>query len=445
MNKEKSSSCVEEQLFNYVKEFSFPRLAGTEGEKKAVEKVYRTFKEIGYEEDQIEKEPFEFSDFYSTTLVKFIMLLSFNVILILIFLLYIFYFFTFFIIGVMVIIMTLILRALKHPEKMGFWGEYFGDILEATNVFTKIPAKKLTEQEAGDIIISAHLDSKSQTFKTSWRIVFYRIWLFSGILLGGFYIASLLINLNIFPIPRISIQFWDIEIFILDLGIIGLTLLILISNVFLMFLNTHNKSPGACDNGSGMAIVFALSQFFLDHPLDHFNLWFCQFSAEELGTMGSRIFVNNHDDKFTKGRIFQINFDMISAANLRPKKNRVEYLKSYGIFPRKKIAPLLSKYLDEAAKHEGLEIHGFHLTTGAHTDSVPFHLRGYSSVDIVTRHAARYAHDEIDTPDKVDPKVLKTACSIGKRAVLNLDRDYHKLCNNELLVCVDNKDGINNS
>ena len=142
MSNEKSSSFDEKKLFNYVKKFSFPRLAGTAGEEKAVKMTYETFKEIGYDDSKIEKEPFEFSDFYSTTLVKFIMLLSFNVILILTVLLYIFYLFTFLIIGGMVLILLLIIRGLRHPEKMGFWGEYFGDILNATNVFAKIPAKK---------------------------------------------------------------------------------------------------------------------------------------------------------------------------------------------------------------------------------------------------------------------------------------------------------------
>ncbi|MGV9171388.1 MAG: M28 family peptidase [Promethearchaeia archaeon] len=444
MNEQKSSFFEEKRLFNHVKEFSFPRLAGTEGEEKAVEKTYDKFKEISFNEDQIEKEPFEFSDFYSTTLIKLIMLISFNVILILTVLIYIFYIFTFLIIGGMAIIVFLIIRGLRHPEKMGFWGEYFGDILNATNVFAKIQADKLSYEKAGDIIISAHLDSKSQTFKTSWRIVFYRIWLFSGILLSGFY-ASYIFQINVLAIPRISLQFGNFEILILDLGIYILTGLILVSNIFLLFLNTHNKSPGATDNASGMAIVFELSRYFLNHPLDHFNLWFCQFSAEELGTMGSRIFVNQHEDKFTKGRVFQINFDMVSAAPLGPKKNRVEYLKSYGILPRKKIAPLLSKYLDEAAEQEGLDIHGFHLTTGAHLDSVPFHLRGYSSVDIATRNAARYAHDVIDTPDKVDPKVLRAACDITKRAVLNLDKDYNKLCNNKSLSCSEEEIGANSS
>ena len=63
----------QESLFNYVNLFSFPRLTGTEGEKKAVTLTEKTFREIGFAKDKIIKQNFVFSDFYSTTLVKLIM------------------------------------------------------------------------------------------------------------------------------------------------------------------------------------------------------------------------------------------------------------------------------------------------------------------------------------------------------------------------------------
>ena len=100
-------------------------------------------------------------------------------------------------------------------------------------------------------------------------------------------------------------------------------ILISISNISLLFLNTHNKSLGALDNASGMATVFELSSYFLNNPLKNYNLWFCQFSAEELGTMGSRVFVNEYENQFIKGRIFQINFDMVSCVDQKDK--RIEF------------------------------------------------------------------------------------------------------------------------
>jgi len=412
-----------EVLFDYINKFSFPRLAGTEGEKKAVELTIETFKEIGFKDSQIKRRNFEFSDFYSTTLI--ILLMSLNLIFNLILVLFAYIqallslMFTLF----MVIIVLLIIKGLKHPEEPGFWGEYFGETLSATNVFTKIPAKLLPEDEAGNIIISAHLDSKSQTYKTYWRVFFYKIWVFGGMSLGIFYgLFLIMIFGNIHFDYRITIS-----------GVWTTIVLVSTANIFLMFLSTHNKSPGALDNASGMAIVFGLSSHYLNNPLDHFNLWFCQFSAEELGTMGSRIFVDDHENFFKKGRIYTINNDMVSCGC--HKKNRIEYFKSYGAIIRKLNAPLLSKYLEIAAGEENLHIKGFHLSTGAHTDAVPFHLRGWDAIDITTKAAARYTHTIHDTPDKVDPQILKETCHVINKAINLIDQDYEKLCNNNELNC----------
>ncbi|TKJ22769.1 MAG: hypothetical protein CEE43_05950 [Promethearchaeota archaeon Loki_b32] len=422
-NSKQDQSFNVDRIYNFVKDFSFPRLAGTSGEKKAVDLTIKTFKDIGYDDRIIQKEPFQFSDFYSTTLINLIMVINLTFSLFILMFIYINLYITIIISGIMAIVVFLIIKGLKHPENSGFWGEYYGKTISATNVFIKLPAKKLTEDQAGDIIISAHLDSKSQTFKTYWRVFFYRIWLYGGIFLGLFFI---LLFIRTYTIIKINLL-------VVGSGIWAFTILISISNIFLIFLNTHNNSPGALDDASGMAVVFEISRYLKENPLHNFNTWFCQFSAEELGTMGSRVFVNNHEGEFVKGRVFQINLDMISCSC--EQKNQVEYLKSYGVLPQKKIAPLLSKYLDTAAKEENVNIKGFHLSTGAHTDSVPFHLRGFDSIDIVTRAGSKYSHNKIDTPDKVDPKILKETCMIIKNVLLSLDRDYEVLCKSQELKC----------
>jgi hypothetical protein len=414
-----------EQLYNHITTFDFPRLSGTEGEKRAVELAEKTFKEIGFQEDQIETQEFEFSDFYSTSLIKLIGAMSMTFISTLMFFSSIYLLIKTLLIGGMVIVVLLIVKGLKHPEYPGFWGEYYGNSIIATNVIAKIPASRLEPKEAGNIVISAHLDTKSQNIRSLGRILVYMVWLYAGIFLAGFYIThSIYLELvQIVELPALIVRIGEIDVnigeTIMGVFMIVLTILTIGSNFFLMFLNTHNKSPGALDNTSGMAIVFELSRFFKTHPLNRFNLWFCQFSAEELGTMGSRFFVNAHEDQFERGKIFQFNFDMVSAAGT--KKNRVEYIKSFGVIPRKKIAPVLSKYIHLAAKGEKLQIYGFHISTGAHTDSVPFHLRDFDAIDIVTRSSGKFTHTVEDTPNKVDPKVLMEACLIAKNAILLLD------------------------
>ncbi len=398
-------------------------MAGTEGEKKAVTLAYDTFKEIGFKSDKIKKQSFDFSDFYSTTLLKLLMTLNLIFNLNLLLLLYIHVSLTMLLIIFTSITVYLIIKGLKHPEITGFWGDYFGETITSTNVFTKIPAKKIPDKDAGNIILSAHLDSKSQSINTFWRVVLYKIMLYSELILVGVYIFFLIILFG-----QLNISFY-FTIYGAWISII----LISFTNICLLFLNIHNKSPGALDNASGMAIVFELSTFFIKHPLDNFNIWFCQFSAEELGTMGSRVFVNEYENQFVKGRVFQINFDMVSCR--RHKYNRIEYFKSYGVGIRRLITPLLSKYMLIAAKSENLEVKGLHLSTGAHTDTIPFRLRDYDAIDITTGAASLYTHTVKDTPEKVDPKILLDTCNLFRETIKLIDDDYSILCENQDLKC----------
>lgn len=410
----------QDRLANYVNTFSFPRLAGTEGEKKAVKLAHGTFKEIGFKSNQIKKKSFDFSDFYSTTLIKLIMTLNLTFNLNLVLFIYIHVYLTMLLIISILIIVYLIIRGLKHPEIPGFWGEYFGETINSTNVFTKIPAKKIPENEAGNIIISAHLDSKSQSINTLRRVRLYKLLLYSELALIGIYIFYLIILFGNL----------DISFYITIYGTWISIVLISFSNIYLLFLNTHNKSPGALDNASGMAIVFELSSFFIKHPLENFNIWFCQFSAEELGTMGSRVFVNEYENQFVKGRVFQINFDMVSCKP-DPQNNRIEYSKSYGIGIQRLIAPLLSRYLLLAAEKANLEVKGLHLSTGAHSDTVPFRLRKYDTIDITTGAASFFAHTVHDTAEKVDPKILYDTCNLIGETIILIDKDYKNLCKNQ--------------
>ena len=220
---DKNSWFDRDKLFNYVKLFSFPRLAGTEGEKEAVNLTIDEFRKIGFEDSHIQRESFEFSDFYSTTLIKLIMVINLTFSLFILMFVYVSLYISFFVIGAFTIIILLIIKGLRHPENPGFWGEYYGNTLSATNIFVKIPAKKIPVSKAGNIIISAHLDSKSQTFKTSWRVVFYRIWLYTGIILGAFLIALFIRTFS--PLK--------LNLIVVGTGLWVCTIIISISNIFL--------------------------------------------------------------------------------------------------------------------------------------------------------------------------------------------------------------------
>ncbi|MFX1281732.1 MAG: M28 family metallopeptidase [Promethearchaeota archaeon] len=406
-----------ERLLGYVNKFNFPRLSGTQGEKKAVDLTIETFKEIGFNSDQIKSQNFQFSTFYSKFMIKIIIFLNLTFVSIILLIKYLYPFFTFISILILIAIFFSMLKALKYPELKGFWEKNFGKFLEATNVYVNIPANNVSSSKVGNIVVSAHLDSKSQTFKTFWRVIFARIWLYGEITLS--------ISYTIFLIDYHFIKLFNQLILFFEIVILIATILTATSNIILLFLKIGNKSSGSLDNATGMSIVFELSEFFKNHHLNNFNLWFCQFSAEELGTMGSRKFLDSYEKIFLKEYTYQINFDTLSAKN--NKKNLIEYIESYGIIPRKKISPILVKYFKRVVKAEKINYKGFHVSLGAHTDSIPFHLRKFDTIDFTTRTAARYAHSTEDTPDKVDPQTLQEACRAVQLLIIALDNNFKNL------------------
>jgi len=237
-----------------------------------------------------------------------------------------------------------------------------------------------------------------------------------GILIWILLYASFLIDLYFNILKSILL--------ILEISLIATSSLVIISIIMIISIKTDNKSPGAIDNASGMSIVFELSSYFKIKPLNNFNLWFCQFSAEEIGTMGSRVFLDKYKDEFIQNLSFQINFDMVSYKNHREK---IEFIKSYGILPKKKSSNILLSYIYDIAKEENLEVDGHTLLSGAHTDSVPFHLLNLQTIDFSTPLAAKFSHSIEDQPDKIEPEVLLNTLNLVKKLVLKLDDSFYKL------------------
>ncbi len=405
----------ERNLFEHVEQFSFPRLCGTQGEINAVNLADHTFRRIGFEANKIRRQNFEFSDFYSKNLIKFFIFLNLMFILIISLVSFMDIVFLLTLSGIFTIFLIFLIKSLKEKDKPRFWGEYFGYKISATNVFVKVPALRTPESKAGNLVISAHLDTKSQSFKTLWRIITYNLWLFSTITLVILILLKTIYNHRISIVLTLNkYNFTYIDIIILSVLII-----IILSNCILLVLQTDNFSLGALDNASGMAIVFELSRYFKDNPLNNFNLWFVLFSGEELGTMGSRTFLKNNESLFKKNLFFQLNFDMVSC--IPSKHNYLEFIQSYGVHYRSKQTQIFKNCLKKVAEFENIPLNLLKAPVGAHTDSVPFRSKGFDAIDIVTFGAAKYVHGKEDTLDKVDPFVLKEACILTQRTLILID------------------------
>ncbi len=293
----------ETRIRNTLELISFPRLSGTEGEKRAFNIVKKKIEDLNLKPSVQE---FTFTSFYPKIYQKLIFILSFWT-------LFIFYLNIGEAFGIFNVLNTILILAIfipiviitRRPEKIRI-----GKKKTSQNLYVKIlgnselslPNNSSFEQDnaRGNLLFVCHLDSKSQRLPMNFRIFLFKWWIISSVC------CLILIFFKNFILIQFS--FW--------LFLVGAVPLIFnfVIIILLCFNTTNNESPGAIDNGSGVACVLELLHHYSDlkNRLENFNLWFLFTGAEENGTMGIRHLIQKlkHLDQ-TKS--FQLNFDTIGT------------------------------------------------------------------------------------------------------------------------------------
>jgi len=370
-----------------LKEFSFPRLSGTEFEKKSFNIAKKKIEELNL--NPIVQE-FSFSTFYSRiyprlslTLLSWLLIVlflninaNFNLINLLLFFIFI----------LIIILFT------RNPEKIKFGKKY-----QSQNVFVKIPSQINKNRSENNVLLFSHLDSKGQAFSIKIRIQLYYVWIIT-------YPLSLTLN--------IIISFYISE-FILFLYISAI--LILVVNyiaLFLLWLNrTNNKSPGAIDNASGIVCVIELLNYFSNpvNRLKNYNLWFVFTGAEESGTMGVRNFYKYIKD-YDREKTYIINFDSIAEkVNLFDHgllNNK--YFKSFNYILENKDIMKIEK------------THRFYI--GTYSDGLFLLNKKFQGLGNGDRSTYNYVHSENDDVDKININTLKKLCQFYTILLKELDQ-----------------------
>ena len=293
----------ETRIRNNLELISFPRLSGTEGEKRAFNIVKKKIEDLNLKPSVQE---FTFTSFYPKIYQKLIFILIFWT-------LFIFYLnigeaFGIFNVLNMIIIVAIFIPIViitRRPEKIRI-----GKKKKSQNLYVKIlgnsevslPNNSPHEQDnaRGNLLFVCHLDSKGQRLHMNYRIFLFKWWIISSVC------CLILIFFKNFILIQFS--FW--------LFLVGAVPLIFnfVIIILLCFNTTNNESPGAIDNGSGVACVLELLHYYSDSKvrLKNYNLWFLFTGAEENGTMGIRHLIQKlkHLDN-TKS--FQLNFDTIGT------------------------------------------------------------------------------------------------------------------------------------
>lgn len=272
-----------------------------------------------------------------------------------------------------------------------------GKRYKTKNLYAKIPVKggKKPNQY---ILLTAHHDTKSQTLTTMIRGLAYLLLVFGVVFLLLMVLIGIIMDLfSSSEIPQIIITLGMI------FGVIGLCGTVLLSLNFL-----GNKSPGALDNASAIAVIYEIARKIKEQGgLENTELVIAIFGAEEVAMWGSKAFMNKHKSEFPVENTININLDMVGL-----KGSPVQIMETYGIPIKKPISPFLTNLAYRVAKDLNIEVKGYWMPIGASTDGFVIRDFGYDGCEFAVFDAAKKAHHAEDSVDLWDGSMGIKNCEV---------------------------------
>lgn len=149
-------------------------------------------------------------------------------------------------------------------------------------------------------------------------------------------------------------------------------------------------SPGAVDNGSGVAMVAELARLLAPYKLTR-SVRFVTFGSEELGLLGSKAYVRDHGDLSSVACVFNLDCTAIRDGTLGATTNE---------------SPRLQAFLREIAGQLHLDLR-LNPETLRYSDHYPFREKGVPGVAFMSGGSTYgYGHTACDTLDKVSPEAF---------------------------------------
>ncbi len=380
----------EKRIQEYLHEFNFPRIYGSESERKACSIVKEKIEHLKID---YKTQNFEYSTFYSLvyprivfTLLFWFLFISFlNIGDIFLFTNYIVLFITIFILAILT----------RKPESIKF-----GKKKTSQNIIVNISGNKQSSSTINkQALLLAHLDSKSQNFNIVNRVKIFILWFYSF-----FPSLTIIILKNVFFPQYASILF-----------VFGAVLLSLnFISILLIYLNTtSDRSNGVLDDASGVACVLNLLHFFSkpENILEHTNLCFVFTGGEECGTMGIRSFYKKSNN-FRKNNSIVMNFDGIG--------DKADLIK-FGITSHDSFKDL-NVFLKNAKNH-GIDLKERRVPIGVHTDGYYMFKKGFQGIEFGDWDSYKYLHTIHDTIEKVNPLLLQKICTLTIDSIREIDKE----------------------
>jgi Zn-dependent M28 family amino/carboxypeptidase len=215
---------------------------------------------------------------------------------------------------------------------------------------TRLPSAKVEKQK---IVIMAHIDSHRTPllFSSPFWVKVLKMLVPAGILFSVISVVAIVINVS--------------SILIIPL-IFFCTLVLLMGQADLTPYTT-----GANDNASGVATLIGLASLFIRQPLAHTTIYFVVSGCEEVGSYGSRAFVDKYKPEI--GNCYWLTLDGLSA-----QKSQLAIIGAEKFFLEVKSDPELIAIANKVVKEQPtLKAFFLPIYQGAYTDSSPAGLAGF--------------------------------------------------------------------
>jgi Peptidase family M28 len=292
----------------YAEKIARPRLVGTTGEAETAQEIESCFARFGY---QVDRQDFQFNDALNSA-IKFEIILG----QLLIILTFISQGFFPSLAGGIAILILVLLGLIPRINRRLMTASIVRDYLTTPPLADRIArrvggrysttnliARHLSEDPRTGmphLILSAHYDSKSQSFSLLLRVAFFSLLIFGAVLF------SVLAIIGLFGIETHRIGVW-----------IGA--LAVFSGIPLLLLQVGNNSAGAIDNASGVGLLLHLAEVLAEADSIHrdLDLTFLVTGAEEMGLMGANAYMQETLERLkgqARGRgLMVLNFDGIGG------------------------------------------------------------------------------------------------------------------------------------
>ncbi len=378
----------EERIKENLELFSFPRLSGTNGEKKAMLLAVQKVEDLNLNPLI---QDFIFSTFYGRTYPK----IAFSLGCMVLFLFYLNFeaFITSLLLVIAFIILGILFILTRKPESINLPRKFnSSNLYVQLGLQTKNSKPEFIKNTINDkekyVMFLCHLDSKGQRFSILARVRIIRTWVFSGLVL------TIIIIFKNYIFSPFSLLFYIIGSFP--------TALIIVSTLLIILNTTNNESNGAIDNASGIACIFELLTYFSNpnSRLKHFNLLFIFTGVEECGTMGIRNFFKKVSN-VNRDKSIIFNFDSVA--------------KNTYIFPGKKMNEQIYTIFNMFLKNNNklkIKRNPKRFYFGSHSDGYYLKKKGFHGFGFADMESYEFIHSIHDTVDKVNSSLLKRLCEM---------------------------------